>query len=250
MIFYPAVDIQNGRAVRLHKGKKDQSTIFSNDPAAMARQWQDQGAEWLHIIDLDGAFAGNAKNAALIQTICQSGLPCQIGGGIRSLEDAEFYLQAGAARLIIGTLALENTALFKEMCAAFPGKIGVSLDAEAGLLKTRGWVHNTNKKAVDVLPQLEECGASFIIYTDIERDGTKSGPNISELCAICKAARLPVIAAGGISSMADIEAIAALSDYANLNGVISGRAIYDGALNLPDAVACLAKTANSQKASQ
>lgn len=239
MIFFPAIDIQGGKAVRLHQGRKEEATIFADDPLKMASQWLKQGAQWLHIVDLDGAFAGNRANFEIVAAICSLGLPCQIGGGIRTRQDAQFYLDAGAKRLIIGTIALENPVLFRELCQEWPGQIGVSLDAQNGRLKTRGWLKDAGATASDVLPDLEQSGAAFVIYTDISRDGTRLGPNLDGLQAILSSTRLPVIAAGGIANLTDIQAIASLRNYANLEGVISGRAIYDGSLDVASAITCL-----------
>lgn len=240
MIIFPAVDIQNGKAVRLKKGARAESTIFADNPLELAREWARLGAEWLHIVDLDGAFDGESRNMKTITAItATTGLPCQVGGGIRSLEKAEQYMAAGAARLIIGTMALENPVLFTRLCERFPGKIGVSLDARAGRLQSRGWERDANLDLYDAIPVLERAGAAFIIFTDIERDGMKSGINLKSLAGILGKTRLPVIAAGGVSSMADIRAIHSLAGKGNLEGAISGRALCDGSLDLAEAVAWL-----------
>lgn len=237
MIIFPAVDLQHGKAVRLKRGEKDQSTVFGSDPVAVARRWRDEGATWLHIVDLDGAFEGHCANAALIgKMVASVGIKVQVGGGIRTLDNAREYLDAGAARLIIGTVALEQPKLFAEMCQEFPGKIGVSLDASNGQLKTRGWVKDTGKSVAEVITQLESAGAAFVIYTDINRDGMQCGVNLAALTNLLEMTALPVIVAGGVHNLDDIKAIRQLTDYANLEGVITGRALYEGTLDLREAM--------------
>lgn len=236
MILFPAVDIQNGKAVRLKQGKADQATIFADDPVTAACQWQDQGARWLHIVDLDGAFDGQPLNRETVGRICKTArIPVQLGGGIRSAETARAYLEAGVTRLIIGTVALEDPELFASLCREFPGRIGVSLDAESGRLKSRGWVADTGLTVDTVLPRLEADGAAFIIYTDIERDGMHSGVNLAALEHLASMARVPVLAAGGVSTLDDLKKLYPLSKKTRLAGAISGRALYDGTLNLPEA---------------
>jgi phosphoribosylformimino-5-aminoimidazole carboxamide ribotide isomerase len=236
VIIFPAVDIKGGQAVRLKQGKADQETVFSSDPVAMAKKWQEQGGKWLHVIDLDGAFSGEPVNRDLIQNICSSvSMPVQLGGGIRDLETAKAYLDAGVSRLIIGTIALTEPELFGSICKAFPGKIGVSLDAEGGVLKTKGWVEDSGQTIYDVLPRLEEQGVAFIIYTDIDRDGMQTGVNLPALTKLAQTASVPVIAAGGVATLDDIKALYPLTKDANLEGAISGKAIYTGTLDLKEA---------------
>lgn len=240
MIIFPAVDIQGGKAVRLKQGKKEYSTVFADNPMDAARHWQRQGAHWLHIVDLDGAFAGVRANAPIIgQIVRQLGIPVQVGGGIRSLNDAEQYLQAGATRLIIGTTALEQPAIFREMCKEFPGKIGVSLDGENGRLKSRGWLSDTGLHVNEILPRLESDGAAFLIYTDIERDGMQCGLNLEAIKNLLQNTSLPVIAAGGLATMEDVAALSSLGASGNLLGAISGRALYDGSLDFAEAMQLL-----------
>ncbi|SIO29803.1 1-(5-phosphoribosyl)-5-[(5-phosphoribosylamino)methylideneamino]imidazole-4-carboxamide isomerase [Halodesulfovibrio marinisediminis] len=236
MIIFPAVDIKGGQAVRLKQGKADQETVFSSDPVAMAKKWQEQGGKWLHVIDLDGAFSGEPVNRELIKNICSSvDMPVQLGGGIRDLETAKAYLDAGVSRLIIGTIALTEPELFGSICKAFPGKIGVSLDAEGGVLKTKGWVEDSGLTIYDVLPRLEEQGVAFIIYTDIDRDGMQTGVNLPALTKLAQTSSVPVIAAGGVATLDDIKALFPLTKEANLEGAISGKAIYTGTLDLKEA---------------
>jgi len=243
MNIFPAVDIKDGKCVRLRQGVEDQVTVFSDDPAAMARQWVAVGARWLHVIDLDGAFSGIPRNMDLIRELCSGvSIPVQLGGGIRSVDVAAKYLEAGVERLIIGTVALEDPSLFRELCAAFPGRIGVSLDARDGSLKTKGWVEDAGKTVADVVPELEAAGASFFIYTDISRDGMQSGVNIPALEALLGMTRLPVLIAGGISTLEDVQAVFPLREK-GLAGIVTGKAIYAGSLDLKAALDWLAAQA-------
>jgi phosphoribosylformimino-5-aminoimidazole carboxamide ribotide isomerase len=243
MNIFPAVDIKDGKCVRLRQGVEDQVTVFSDDPVAMAIQWVAAGTKWLHVIDLDGAFSGTPRNMDLVRRLCAGvSVPVQLGGGIRSIEVAGKYLEAGVNRLIIGTVALEDPALFRELCQTFPGRIGVSLDARDGRLKTKGWVEDAGKTVSDVVPELEDAGASFFIYTDISRDGMQSGVNVPALEALLALTDKPVLIAGGISTLADVQAVYPLSSK-GLAGVITGKAIYAGSLDLQAALAWLAAQA-------
>ena len=242
MILFPAVDIKGGQCVRLKQGKKDEVTVFSTDPLAMARFWAEQGAQWLHVVDLDGAFDGRPENFDLVKAICaEVGIPVQLGGGIRDVQTAQSYIEAGVARLIIGTMALAETEMFGELCAALPGKVGVSLDAVDGRLKTKGWVEDAGLSVDDVLPRLAKQGAAFIIYTDIARDGMQSGANLDAMRRLLTSTPLPVIAAGGVATLDDVKELAGLKAV-NLEGIISGRAIYTGSLDFKAALSYL-KTA-------
>jgi len=237
VILFPAVDIKDGRCVRLSQGRADAVTVFGEDPAEMALVWVRQGAEWLHVVDLDGAFSGLPRNFDLIKRICaEAAIPVQLGGGIRDLATAKAYVEAGVSRLIIGTVALEQPELFAELCAELPGKVGVSLDAVDGKLKSRGWVADAGLNVMDVLPRIEAAGASFIIYTDIARDGMQSGVNLPALTSLCEATRLPVIAAGGVTNMDDLRNLAPLCAK-GLQGAITGRAIYAGTLDFAEGLA-------------
>ncbi len=236
MIIFPAVDIQNGKAVRLKQGRADQSTVFEDDPITAAVKWQDAGAEWLHVVDLDGAFGGRAASYKIVADICHElKIPVQIGGGIRDMQTAQNYIDAGVDRLIIGTIALEEPKLFADLCMAFPGKVGISLDADNGKLKTKGWLEDSEKTIEDVLPRLQDVGAAFVIYTDIARDGMQSGVNVSALERICSIATIPVIAAGGVATLDDVKALYPLSVKSTLQGAISGRALYEGTLSIQEA---------------
>jgi len=237
VILFPAVDIKDGRCVRLEQGRADAVTVFGDDPAESALKWARLGAQWLHIIDLDGAFSGLPRNFDLVKRICaEAGVPVQLGGGVRDLATARAYIEAGVSRLIIGTIALEQPELFAEICAALPGRVGVSLDAVDGRLKSRGWVADAGLTVMDVLPRIEAAGASFIIYTDIARDGMQSGVNIAALNALCEATPLPVVAAGGVTNLDDLKHLAPLAAK-GLQGAITGRAIYTGTLDFTEGLA-------------
>lgn len=237
MIIFPAVDLKDGRCVRLRRGRADDETVFSSDPVAMARHWQEQGGRWLHVVDLDGAFSGMPANFGLVRAICTAlDIPVQLGGGIRDVATAKAYLDAGVERLIIGTVALEQPELFATLCSEFPGRIGVSLDAEGGKLKTKGWVADSGLTVDDVLPRLQEAGAAFIIYTDIDRDGMQTGVNVPALEHLARASSIPVIAAGGVATLDDVKALYPLCCTTSLEGAISGRAIYEGTLDLRKAM--------------
>ncbi len=233
MIIFPAVDLQGGKAVRLKQGRAGESTVFNDDPVAAALHWQNEGAQWLHLIDLDGAFEGKSVNAAIVARICAAlDIPIELGGGIRDENAARMWFDAGVARIIIGTMALEDPQGFTRLCKLFPGRVGVSLDAVDGRLKTRGWVEDSGLTIDAVLPRLAGDGAAFIIYTDIRRDGMQSGVNMPMLTRLAKTSPLPVVAAGGVSTLEDIRALYPLSIDGSLQGAITGRAIYEGTLDL------------------
>lgn len=237
MILFPAIDLKGGYCVRLVQGKADKETIFSADPVAVAKRWMNEGASWLHIVDLDGAFQGVPVNRDVVADIAKAvPIPIQLGGGIRRAAVAKEYLDMGVDRLIIGTAALEEPGLFADLCAQFPGKVGVSLDADNGRLKSRGWVADTEMTIDQALPQIVKAGAAFIIYTDISRDGMQSGINLPMIELVAKASPIPVVAAGGVNDLDDIKALYPLYRKANLEGVIAGRAIYEGTLNLQSAL--------------
>lgn len=242
MILYPAVDIKGGKCVRLRQGEAGRETVFG-DPVEMALHWQAQGAAFLHVIDLDGSFDGEPVNLDLVRTICSRlSIPVQLGGGVRTLSAASVYLKAGVERIIIGTVALEEPETFKEMCAAFPGRIGISLDTAHGRIKTRGWVRDTGLTIDETLPRLEEAGAAFLIFTDISLDGMQQGVNVPGIAHVCEISSIPVIAAGGVTRLDDIQALYPLHKH-GLEGIITGRAIYEGTLNFKEAQAWLAAQA-------
>lgn len=237
MIVIPAIDLKEGKCVRLEQGLMDKDTVFNDNPGAQAKAWQDQGAELLHIVDLDGAFAGEPKNRAAIEDIVAAiTIPSQLGGGIRDIATIEAYLSLGLSRVIIGTAAQRNPELVREACAKFPGQIVVGIDAKNGMVAVQGWAELTDITAVDLAKKFEGFGVSAIIYTDISRDGMLQGPNLESTKALAEAVSIPVIASGGVSSLRDIENLMAI-ESSGITGVITGKAVYTGAINLAEAVA-------------
>jgi phosphoribosylformimino-5-aminoimidazole carboxamide ribotide isomerase len=237
MIVIPAIDLKEGKCVRLEQGLMDKDTVFNDNPAAQARAWQDQGAEMLHIVDLDGAFAGEPKNRDAIAAIVKAiSIPSQLGGGIRDLETIEAYLALGISRVIIGTAAQRNPELVRQACAKFPGQIVVGIDAKNGMVAVQGWAEVTDITAVDLARKFEDCGVAAIIYTDISRDGMMQGPNLEATKALAEAVSIPIIASGGVSSLKDIENLMAI-EASGISGVITGKAVYTGAIKLQEAVA-------------
>jgi len=237
MIILPAIDLKEGRCVRLEQGLMDKDTVYNDNPAAQARIWQEQGGELLHIVDLDGAFAGVPKNKQAIRAIVEAiDIPSELGGGIRDLQTIEAYLDLGIDRVILGTVAKENPGLVKEACAKFPGRIVVGIDARDGLVAVRGWADVTEKLATEMAREMEGFGVEAIIYTDIARDGMMQGPNIEATRALAEAINIPVIASGGLSTLDDIRRLMAIEAY-GVTGVITGKAIYSGAIDLREAVA-------------
>ncbi len=238
MILYPAIDLKDGQCVRLFKGDMDKATVFGDDPAAQARAFTDQGAEWLHLVDLNGAFAGQPVNGAAVDAILAAvTVPCQLGGGIRDIATIEGWLTKGLARVILGTVAVENPDLVRRAARAFPGQVAVGIDARNGRVATKGWATETDVMVTDLARQFEDAGVAAIIYTDIERDGAMQGPNVAATAALAKAVSIPVIASGGVSRLEDL--IALRDCGAALDGAISGRALYDGKLDLAQAMAVL-----------
>lgn len=237
MILYPAIDLKDGQCVRLLRGEMEAATVFGDDPAAQARAFEAAGAEWLHLVDLNGAFAGRPVNADAVAAILDAvSLPVQLGGGIREMATVERWVEAGVARVILGTAAVENPGLVREAAATFPGRVAVGLDARRGKVATRGWAETTDMNATDLARAFEDAGVAAIIYTDIDRDGAMAGPNIPATEALARAVSIPVIASGGVSSLADL---VALRNTGAIAGAISGRALYDGAIDLHDALAAL-----------
>jgi phosphoribosylformimino-5-aminoimidazole carboxamide ribotide isomerase len=221
----------------------DKDTVFNDDPAAQALEWQQQGAELLHIVDLDGAFAGEPKNRGAIEAIVGAiTIPSQLGGGIRDLQTIEAYLSLGLSRVIIGTAAQRNPELVKEACQKFPGRIVVGIDAKNGMVAVQGWAEVTGITAIDLAKKFEGFGVSAIIYTDISRDGMLQGPNIEATRALAESVSIPVIASGGVSSLKDIENLMAI-EQSGVTGVITGKAVYTGAIRLAEAIALTKKAA-------
>lgn len=237
MILYPAIDLKDGQAVRLVHVDMARATVFNDDPAAQARAFVEAGCEWLHLVDLNGAFAGIPVNAAPVEAILKAcKVPAQLGGGIRDLATIEMWLDKGLERVILGTVAVENPDLVRQAARTFPGHVAVGIDARGGKVATKGWATETDVDATDLAKSFEDAGVSAIIYTDINRDGAMGGPNIEATNALARAVSIPVIASGGVSSMADLVALKATG---NIAGAISGRALYDGAIDLAAALAAL-----------
>lgn len=238
MILYPAIDLKDGQCVRLYKGEMTQATVFNDDPAAQAKAFEDAGCEWLHLVDLNGAFAGAPVNAQAVEAIlARVSVPAQLGGGIRDMATIERWLDKGLARVILGTVAVEDPDLVRTAARAFPGQVAVGLDARGGKVATRGWAEETTLEVTDLAKSFEDAGIAAIIYTDINRDGAMQGPNIAATAALARAVSIPVIASGGVSSLADL--IALRDCGAPLDGAISGRALYDGAIDLAAALRTL-----------
>lgn len=238
MILYPAIDLKDGNCVRLYKGEMEQATVFNDNPAAQALAFQDAGCEWLHLVDLNGAFAGEPVNGAAVDAIlAQTNVPAQLGGGIRDMVTIERWLNKGLERVILGTVAVEDPILVREAARAFPGHVAIGLDARNGMVATRGWAEETNIEVTALARQFEDAGVAALIYTDINRDGAMQGPNVEATAALARAVSIPVIASGGVSSLDDLRALKASG--APLNGAISGRALYDGAFDLKEALELL-----------
>ncbi len=236
MLIVPAIDLKGGKCVRLLRGELHAETVYGNDPVAMGRRWVDEGAEYLHVVDLDGAVSGEPVNAAAIAALCQAlPIPIEIGGGIRSVARATELLRLGADRVIFGTAALAEPDTVRAACRQFPGRVAVGIDARDGNVAVRGWLETSAVTAVDLARQAEDLGACRIIYTDINRDGTQEGVNVAATRAIAAAVRLPVTASGGVGSLADIVAVASCG-VQNIDSVIVGRALYTGAVRLPEAI--------------
>jgi len=236
MLVIPAIDLKEGKCVRLEQGLMDKDTVFNECPASQALEWQNQDAELLHIVDLDGAFAGQPKNRTAIEAIIKAiSIPAQLGGGIRDIATIESYLSLGLSRVIIGTAAQRNPELVREACARFPGQIVVGIDAKNGLVAVQGWAEVTGITAVELARKFEDCGVSAIIYTDISRDGMLQGPNLEATQALAKAVSIPVIASGGVSSLDDIRNLMAI-ESSGVTGVITGKAVYTGAIQLAEAI--------------
>ena len=237
MILYPAIDLKDGKAVRLYKGEMEKATIFHDYPVTQALTFEEAGCEWIHLVDLNGAFAGAPVNGDIVKDILATvSIPCQLGGGIRDMATIEAWISRGLSRIILGTVAVENPTLVREAALAFPGKIAVGLDAREGRVATHGWASETNIMVTDLAQQFEDDGITAIIYTDINRDGAMGGPNVAATEALARAVNIPVIASGGVSSMQDLHDLKATGV---ISGAISGRALYDGAINLANALDAL-----------
>ncbi|MBT6094982.1 MAG: 1-(5-phosphoribosyl)-5-[(5-phosphoribosylamino)methylideneamino]imidazole-4-carboxamide isomerase [Rhodospirillaceae bacterium] len=243
MIFYPAIDLKDGQCVRLLHGEMDKATVFNDDPAAQAKRFEQHGSQWLHIVDLNGAFAGQPVNGAAVNGILDAvDIPVQLGGGIRDMATIDMWLKRGVARVILGTIAVRDPDLVRAACARHPGRIALGIDARDGYVAVEGWAETAEITVLEMARQFEDAGAAAIIHTDIGRDGAMQGPNLEATAELAAAVKTPVILSGGVSSMDDLRRVKATPGIA-LDGVISGRAIYDGRIDVAEAVALLAEAA-------
>jgi phosphoribosylformimino-5-aminoimidazole carboxamide ribotide isomerase len=239
LVLYPAIDLKDGACVRLKRGEMDQATVYGRDPGAQAALWEAAGFAWVHVVDLNGAFAGRPVNGEAVRSILSSvTIPVQLGGGIRDIAGVEAWLAAGVARVILGSAAAKNPALVREAAKKFPGRVVVGIDARGGMVATEGWAETSALPAVELAARLEDAGIAAIIYTDIARDGMLAGLNLPETAALAGRVGVPVIASGGVAGLADIVALkAAAAATPNLSGAILGRALYDGRLGAAEALA-------------
>lgn len=242
MLLYPAIDLKDGQCVRLFKGEMDQATVFNDSPADQALEFQKAGCEWLHLVDLNGAFAGKPVNGDAVEAILRhTTVPAQLGGGIRDLKTIEGWLSKGLQRVILGTIALRDPDLVIEAAKEFPGHVAVGIDARGGMVAVEGWAETSDMSAIDLGRKFEDAGIAAIIYTDIDRDGTMEGVNVAGTVDLARAVSIPVIASGGVSCLEDLQRLKQAADQANvcLNGAISGRALYDGRLDIAEAMSFL-----------
>jgi phosphoribosylformimino-5-aminoimidazole carboxamide ribotide isomerase len=243
MILFPAIDLKDGQCVRLKLGDMSQATVFNDDPAAQARRFEEQGFAWLHLVDLNGAFAGKPVNEGAIDAILGAvSLPIQLGGGIRSLAHVETWLGKGIRRVILGTVALRDPALVREACRLFPGRIAVGIDAKGGRVAVEGWAETSDLTAVELARRFSDAGVAAIIFTDIDRDGVLKGLNIDSTLELARSVPIPVIASGGLASMDDIQRLLQ-PDCRILEGAISGRALYDGRIDVTRALKLIREAA-------
>ena len=240
MILYPAIDLKDGACVRLVRGEFDQATVFNQDPADQARAFQDTGFSWIHVVDLNGALQGTPVNTEAVEHVLATvTIPVQLGGGIRTMQTIEHWLDRGVARVVLGTVALKNPDLVKQACRAFPDRIAVGIDAREGYVAVQGWAETSRIKALDLALRFEDCGVAAVIYTDINRDGALGGLNVDATCDLAFALTTPVIASGGVRSIADLTALKNES-HCGIAGVICGRALYDGRIDGARALKALA----------
>lgn len=243
LTLYPAIDLKDGACVRLKRGEMDQATVYSSDPAGQARAWQDAGFAWLHVVDLNGAFAGRSENAVAVAAILAvATVPVQLGGGLRDMQGIAAWLEAGITRVILGSVALKNPALVRAACRAFPGRVAVGIDAHDGFVATEGWAERSTVSAIDLASSYEDAGVAAIIYTDISRDGMLTGLNLDQTLSLAQRLTTPVIASGGVGSLDDLAALRAAAPGAapgRIDGAIVGRALYDGRISPAAALALL-----------
>ncbi|HXF53531.1 MAG TPA: 1-(5-phosphoribosyl)-5-[(5-phosphoribosylamino)methylideneamino]imidazole-4-carboxamide isomerase [Hyphomicrobiaceae bacterium] len=245
MILFPAIDLKDGRCVRLKRGEMAEATVFNDDPAAQARAFAEQGFQWLHVVDLNGAFAGRPVNAAAVEAILGAvTIPVQLGGGIRDMATVEDWLARGVRRVILGTAALKNPPLVREACARFPGRIVVGIDARDGRVAVEGWAETSELTAAALAARFEDAGVAAIVFTDIGRDGVLQGLNLAATVALARATAIPVIASGGLASLEDVKALLR-PEHAMLEGAIAGRALYDGRLDARKALALISARATT-----
>ncbi len=241
LTIYPAIDLKDGQCVRLKRGEMDQATVYSSDPGAQAAAWQESGFAWLHVVDLNGAFAGKPVNADAVRSILGAvQVPVQLGGGIRDMAGIEAWLEAGITRVILGSAAAKNPALVIDACRTFPGRIAVGIDARDGFVATEGWAETSSLPAGELGLRFEDVGVSAIIYTDIGRDGMLTGLNLDQTVDLANRLTTPVIASGGVGSLDDLAALAAVAEGTRIEGVIVGRALYDGRVVARDALGLFA----------
>jgi phosphoribosylformimino-5-aminoimidazole carboxamide ribotide isomerase len=236
MLVIPAIDLKGGRCVRLRQGRMEEETIYSAEPAKVATQWQTAGAQWIHVVDLDGAVTGKPVNSEAVQAIRKAvTIPLQLGGGIRDLETIATWLSAGINRIVLGTVAAQDPTLIKEACRRYPGRIAVGIDSQAGKIMVQGWRAQASCTIVDLAQAMEGCGVAVIILTDISRDGVGGGINLAQAKEVAQAIKTPLIVSGGIATLADIKEVKQLASY-GVVGVITGRALYEGSLDLAEAI--------------
>jgi len=238
MILFPAIDLKDGVCVRLLKGDMEKATVFNLSPADQALKFADVGAEWIHVVDLNGAFKGAPVSSAAVKDIIAAGIPVQLGGGVRDMATIESWFSAGVARIILGTAAVKNPDLVRKACRAYPGRVAVGIDARDGRVATEGWADVSELSTLDLAQRFVDSGVAALIHTDIDRDGAMGGPNVAASAELARAVPIPVIVSGGVSSIEDIKAVKAEA-ASGIAGVISGRAIYDGRLDVKDAIAVL-----------
>ena len=243
LTLFPAIDLKDGVCVRLRRGEMDQATVYSDDPGAQARAWQDAGCAWIHVVDLNGAFAGRSVNGAAVSAILGAvTAPVQLGGGIRDRAGIEAWLEAGVTRVILGSAAAKNPALVRNACRAHPGRVVVGIDARDGFVATEGWAETSTLAATELAVRFEDAGVSAIVFTDIGRDGMLSGLNLERTAALARGTAIPVIASGGVGDIDDLRDLKRAAETApGIVGVIVGRALYDGRIDLPESLALLAE---------